>query len=97
MKALVIRMHLQKGKRTNDDMHIEFDKDQKLFGELNTLPDEILVKVCSYLKQKDLLNVAPVSKKWNILANDRLNWTKLSFKDWNSKCMFHKTTRNFLF
>ncbi len=90
MKNLVIRMHLQKSKHRSDNsnLQIELDKEDELFGDFNKLPDELLVKIFSYLKQKDVLNVARVSKKWNTLANDCFRWSKLSFADWKSNCNF---------
>jgi hypothetical protein len=47
---------------------------------INDLPDEILLKVLSYVGPEDLcLNIAKVCKKWNILAKDIILWKTLSY------------------
>ncbi|PIK52113.1 putative F-box only protein 11 isoform X1 [Apostichopus japonicus] len=41
------------------------------------VPDEILIKVFSYLLERDLCNVACVCKRFNTLANDLSLWKRL--------------------
>ena len=47
---------------------------------IDDLPDEILLKVLSYVGPEDLcLNFAKVCKKWNVLAKDVMLWKTLSY------------------
>ncbi|ESN92575.1 hypothetical protein HELRODRAFT_95885 [Helobdella robusta] len=43
----------------------------------NELPDEVLLKIFSYLLEFDLSNVATVCKRFNAVANDSELWKKL--------------------
>jgi len=48
---------------------------------LNDLPDEILLKILSYVGPEDLcLSIARVCKQWNVLAKDTMLWKTLSYK-----------------
>ena len=47
---------------------------------LNDLPDEILLKILSYLGPEDIcLIIAKVCKKWNVLARDKIVWKTLCY------------------
>jgi hypothetical protein len=47
---------------------------------INDLPDEILVKICSYFGLEDLcLIIAKVCEKWKDLAKDMIVWKKLPY------------------
>ena len=47
---------------------------------VNELPDEIILKVLSYVGPEDLcLNIAKVCEKWNVLAKDMTLWKTLSY------------------
>jgi hypothetical protein len=47
---------------------------------INDLPDEILLKILSYVGPEDLcLDIAEVCEKWNILAKDMVLRKTLSF------------------
>ncbi|CAH1263615.1 FBXO11 [Branchiostoma lanceolatum] len=41
------------------------------------VPDEVLLKIMSYLKEKDLCRAAQVCKRWNTLTNDPTIWKNL--------------------
>ena len=44
---------------------------------ISKLPDELLLKIFSYLQEKELSAVSPVSKKFNSIANDSKLWKRL--------------------
>jgi len=44
---------------------------------LCTFPDEILLTIFSYLKERDLCRVAQVCKRFNVISNDHKLWRKL--------------------
>ena len=47
---------------------------------INDLPDEILLKILSYVGPEDVyFNIAKVCEKWNILAKDVILWKTLSY------------------
>jgi hypothetical protein len=47
---------------------------------INDLPDEILLKILSYVGPEDVYcNIAKVCKKWNILAKNVILWCSLSY------------------
>jgi len=47
---------------------------------INDLPDEILLKILSYVGPEDVyFNIAKVCKKWNVLAKDVVLWKTLSY------------------
>ena len=48
---------------------------------INDLPNEMLLKVLSYVGPEDLcLNIAKVCKQWNALAKDVVLWKTLSYR-----------------
>ena len=48
---------------------------------INDLPDEILLKILSYVGPEDVyFNIAKVCKKWNVLAKDVILWKTLSYE-----------------
>jgi hypothetical protein len=48
---------------------------------INDLPDEILLKILSYVGPEDLcLNIAKVCEKLSVLAKDVVLWKTLSYK-----------------
>lgn len=49
-------------------------------GNLGIISKEILLKIFSVLNEKELRTVMPVSKKFNILANDCVIWKKIYHK-----------------
>jgi hypothetical protein len=94
MKYLVIKLHLQQRKHNSEDVKINIKKtniNEK--PTMNSLPNEILMKIFSNLNQRELLNVARVSRSWNILSYDPLQWTRLSFVEWIN--MSSKKNRDF--
>ena len=47
---------------------------------INDLPDEILMKILSYVGPEDVcLNIDKVCEKWNVLAKDMVLWKTLSY------------------
>ena len=47
---------------------------------INTLPDEILLKILSHFEPEDLcLNISEVCERWNALAKDMILWKALSY------------------
>ncbi len=98
MKTIVIKSHMQHRKKlnnnaprdddinknnNNNDLKIDLDETKKRekIG-INSLPNEVLLKIFSYLKFNDLMKSAKVSKKWNFLTYDSHQWRKLSFREW---------------
>lgn len=51
---------------------------------INAIPNEILLKIFSYLPFSDKLRAASVCKKWNAIVYDPLNWNMLRFSEWTS-------------
>jgi hypothetical protein len=48
---------------------------------LNDLPDDVFLKILSYVGPEDLcLSISKVSENWNNLANDVELWKTLSYK-----------------
>ena len=85
MKHLVIKLHLlhRKHYHNNDskiDLKSENDENNK--STMNSLPNEILLKIFSSLNQRELLCLAKVSRNWNVLSYDPLQWSSLSFTEW---------------
>lgn len=71
---------------TNHSEH-KFDSGHHLFGNLKNgddyiskLPDEVLLKIFSYLQGDELSRVSPVSKKFYSISNDCKLWKRL-YKD----------------
>ena len=59
-------------------------KRQKLSScQLDELPDEVILKIVSFLDLKELLLCGQVSKQLRAIANDKSLWLKLNF--WNRK------------
>jgi hypothetical protein len=48
---------------------------------INDLPEEILLKILSYIGPEDLcVNIAKVCEKWNVLSKDVVLWKTFSYK-----------------
>ena len=83
MKNLVIKLHLQQKKcYQTEEVKINSNENKKSKSTIESLPHEILLKIFSNLNQRDLLNLATVSRNWNILSYDPLQWSTLSFIEW---------------
>ncbi|OAF70336.1 hypothetical protein A3Q56_01903 [Intoshia linei] len=56
-------------------------KDQMIKSKctMDSLSNEILVRITQLLNKHNLMNVSLVSKRWYRLCNDGLNWKKISF------------------
>jgi WD40 repeat protein len=54
-------------------------------GYFSLLPDELLIKVLSYLDEKELCTVMLVSHQWKRLAMDNSLWKRLYYKRWKDK------------
>ena len=48
--------------------------------QLQDLSDEIILKIFSFLHQKDLLQVAQVSKRTSVISKDSSLWTRVNFQ-----------------
>jgi hypothetical protein len=89
MKMIVIKSHMQQRKLnlnlSGDDskinLTIENDRRHNQNMSIDKLPNEILMKICSHLKFKDLLKSARVCRKWNKIVNDPTFWENLSFNE----------------
>lgn len=93
MKIIVIKSHMQQRKLnlnlSGDDpkTNLTIEHDKRLNNQnisIDKLPDEILMKICSQLKFKDLLKSAKVCRKWNKIVNDPFFWETLSFDECKS-------------
>ena len=85
MKHLVVKLHLLQRKHyVSEDVKIDLKNDDYQKPTITSLPNEILLKIFSCLNQRELLSLARVSRNWNILGYDPLQWTSLSFKEWLS-------------
>ena len=85
MKHLVIKLHLLQRKHYhNNDSKIDLksENDENNKSTMNSLPNEILLKIFSSLNQRELLCLAKVSRNWNVLSYDPLQWSSLSFTEW---------------
>jgi len=51
-------------------------------GKSMNFPEEILLKVFSYLDYQALCRLALVNRQWNRVANDQFLWKKLFLKRW---------------
>ena len=56
----------------------------------NNLPNELTLKILSYLDLKDRFKAAQVCKRWNRIVYDKSNWKELNFSEWKtiSKLVF---------
>eukprot|EP01087_Luapelamoeba_hula_P005788 TRINITY_DN1583_c0_g2_i1.p1 TRINITY_DN1583_c0_g2~~TRINITY_DN1583_c0_g2_i1.p1 ORF type:complete len:499 (+),score=64.39 TRINITY_DN1583_c0_g2_i1:123-1619(+) len=54
-------------------------------GYFSLLPDELLLKVLSFLSETELSAVASVNQQWKRLAEDQLLWKRLYFLRWRDK------------
>jgi hypothetical protein len=66
-----------------NNSHIEASVEHE-FGSFHRLPNELLLKLCSYLDYKSLIKLASVNRKCNAVAYDPRNWKTLSFSKWIS-------------
>jgi F-box/leucine-rich repeat protein 5 len=84
MKHLVIKLHLLQRKHhhsSESKINLKNDDENKI-KTINSLPNEILLKIFKSLNQKELLCLAKVSRNWNVLSYDPLQWSSLSFTEW---------------
>lgn len=94
MKYLVIKLHLQKRKQNDEANKIDLNIDNSTNSvtketRIDELPNELLLKIFSYLNCRELLNTAKVSRAFNLLSYDPSNWTSLSFSKWiNEQSMY---------
>lgn len=91
MKNIVIKLHMQQRKRSNGTKRKHCEPKMKTFvtenqnlNYVNQLPDEILMKIFSFLSNSDKLKSAQVCRKWNELIYDPSNWNYLDFNHWKS-------------
>ncbi|XP_041467985.1 F-box only protein 11-like isoform X1 [Lytechinus variegatus] len=72
---------MTRAKRSRLSSHTDTQASGGTTGDDNFLeslmPDEILIKILSYLLEKDLCNVACVCKRFNTLASDLTLWKRL--------------------
>ncbi|CAF0705363.1 unnamed protein product [Brachionus calyciflorus] len=97
MKNIVIKLHMQNRKRQHPNsskkshssakIRTVIDENDALMTKnyINELPNELLLKMFSFMSYSDKLKSARVCKKWNKLVFDKTNWTELNFSDWKSK------------
>ena len=52
-------------------------------GELNNIPEEILLQIFQYLNVWDLLLATQVCKQWKNISEDKLLWEKLLKRDFS--------------
>lgn len=95
MKNIVIKLHMQKRKHQYPNTLEKGDSNSKIENVLdnndassksfvNELPNELLLKIFSFLSYSDKLRSSNVCKKWNNLIFDKFNWVELKFSDWKS-------------
>lgn len=89
MKTLVIKQHLLQHRKAREQhqqgpIKIE-DKTKRHACSIDSLPNEILLKVFSYLKCGDLMRSSQVSRNWNLLAYEPSFYKHISFNEWKSK------------
>ena len=44
---------------------------------MDELPDELMIKILSFMEPNDLINCSRISKQWNELSNDLQLWKNL--------------------
>lgn len=96
MKNVVIKLHMQQRKRSMPldktgghlDAKIRASRinEPELISEtsINEIPNELVLKIFSYLTNAEKLKSAKVCKKWNNLVYDQSNWKELVFSLWKS-------------
>ncbi|KAI8915849.1 hypothetical protein EDD86DRAFT_243818 [Gorgonomyces haynaldii] len=52
---------------------------------ISKLPDELSLKILSYLTRNDILTCSLVNKRWNLLSNDDAIWKAFCMQDWQHK------------
>lgn len=69
-------MDLSSSSACKQDEDEEMEEEEDVMGEclLDKLPDELLTTVFSYLVEGDLGRCAPVSRRFNKIANDQGIW-----------------------
>ena len=89
MKIAVIKSHMKQRKfPANTNLQAASNIESiplNLSPALNELPDELLLKIFSYLSFSDIFKLAKVSKRWHNLIYDKSNWKILNFMEWKSK------------
>jgi F-box/leucine-rich repeat protein 5 len=111
MKMIVIKLHLQRRKAgygssgaaaSTEPSHpfprqLSVNQEETLNTQLfNNLPNELILKIFSYINHKDKIRSAQVCRKWNALIYDRSNWQELSFSEWKKSSMFFLLLEIFL-
>ncbi len=100
MKIMVIKSHMQQRKSqqhsqpqqqqhqqqpTGSAQTLMVPASQSISASIDNLPDEILLKIFSYVNFAEIFKgAAQVSKKWNTLVYDKSNWKRLNFSNWIS-------------
>ena len=92
MKLNVIKSHMRQRKSSGSSSSsvtgLNMDSDESKLSCLiqmeyfNRIPNEIMIKVFSYMDYPEMLECAQVCKRWNNLIYDESNWKKLNLSDW---------------
>ncbi|KAL6075627.1 F-box/WD repeat-containing protein 7 [Balamuthia mandrillaris] len=62
---------------------------------LDLLPNELCLLILSHLEPKELcLQIAPLSKRWNLLARDNCLWRDRFYKEWQGKRRIQPSLQN---
>ena len=93
MKNNVIKSHMQQRKSTvNSQPGLDINKKKMVEADddscndvdqvFNRIPNEIMMKIFSYMKFTDLFACARVCTRWYDLIYDQSNWKKLNLSEW---------------
>ncbi len=87
MKILVIKSHMQQRKSQNALHSEQFStssSNENLVDSFDKLPDEMLLKIFSFLNYTEIFKAATVSKKWHSLIYDKSKWKQINFDEWKT-------------
>lgn len=103
MKDVVIKLHMQQRKRPYGATKSQCEPKMKTFvsdrqtsNYINKIPNEILLKIFSFLSVSEKFKTAQVCRKWNKLIYDPSNWNCLDFNKWKSST-HNQIVKNALF
>jgi F-box/leucine-rich repeat protein 5 len=63
-------------------LHLSIAANNQQVNSINDFPNEIMLKIFANLSFRDKFKCSQVSRKWNCLIYDKLNWKELNFDDW---------------
>ena len=63
-------------------LHLSIATNNQQVNSINDFPNEIMLKIFANLSFRDKFKCSQVSRKWNCLIYDKLNWKELNFNDW---------------